>query len=429
LYDAPATRDAAESRMADGGSLRLRAEPLAYTFSASLSCRAAHAKQVRAWTSKGADVSVSEAAAGSGPVRRADENPGAAAFGANPETHKLDSYPALDWLRFVLASLVALGHEGLVFPGPIDAGLSVDIFLALSGWLIGGILIATAARGLPRFFFNRATRIWIPYAFAILLVYGLAAAKEGIGVNWFKYLLYDVTFTHYNFTTFPRGPLEMPLGGTGNHFWSLSIEEQFYLIAPGVMLLLPFGKKLWLWLVLGVAMMVFGMRAAPIGLGVAAAITQRDFGLWQMKPAARWLMPAITIALLAAMWRYNTLWLHALFAVALVVSLAVVGRRGRLGLLLGAISYPLYLNHWIGAFAMHVVEKKLAHLSYAAGITIAYALALATGFVTWAMVDRWVMAHRAGWYTPARGRALGIAAYVLVGTGLVAGTIIRLHGG
>ena len=362
-------------------------------------------------------------------VRRADENPGAATFGANPETHKLDSYPALDWLRFTLASVVALGHEGVKFPGPISAELAVDVFLALSGWLIGGILIATTTRGLPRFFFNRATRIWIPYAVAILLVYGLAAVKEGIDANWLKYLFYDVTFTHYNFTIFPRASMEMPLGGTGNHFWSLSIEEQFYLLAPIVMLALPFGKKLWLWLVLGILMMLAGMRAAPIALGVAAAITQRDYGLWQMHRAARWLLPIVTLVLLGAMWVHNVRWLHALFAISTVLTLAFVGKRARIGLLFGAISYPLYLNHWIGAFVMHAVEKVIGHLPHALGVSLAYACAVVVGFVSWAAVDRWVMAHRGGWYTPARGRALGGMAYGLVMIGIIGGLIIRANGG
>ena len=373
-------------------------------------------------------MTVSQEPISAGPLR-ADENPGVAAFGGNPETHKLASYPALDWLRFVLASTVSLAHEGVPFPGPISGGLAVDIFLALSGWLIGGILIATPVAGLPRFFFNRATRIWLPYAFAILLVYGLAVVKEGAGLNWLKYLFYDVTFTHYTFTTFPRGPLEMPLGGTGNHFWSLSIEEQFYLLAPVVMLTLPFGKKLWLWLLLSAALVALDVRAAPIALGVAAAITQRDYGAWQAKPLAHWLLVALTAALLAAMWRWDIMPLHALFAIGVVLSLAVVGPRARIGLFFGAISYPLYLNHWIGAFAMHVVAKVTGPMPAAIGVAVAYGGALLVGIASWYLVDRLVMKHRAGWYSPARGRALGGVAYALVAIGLVGGTIIRLRGG
>jgi peptidoglycan/LPS O-acetylase OafA/YrhL len=362
-------------------------------------------------------------------ARHADENPGAAQFGANPETHKLPSYPWLDWLRFLLASIVALDHEGFNFPGPISAGLAVDIFLALSGWLIGGILVATPLRELPRFFFNRATRIWIPYAFAILLVYGLAAAHEGVTQNWFKYLFYDVTFTHYNFTIFPRASLEMPLGGTGNHFWSLSIEEQFYLLAPIVMLALPFGKKLWLWLLLAVAMVAFEMRAAPIALGVAAAISQRDYGAWHARRIVHAAIVAATLLLLAAMWRFDIMPVHALFALGVILSLAVVGRRDRLGMFAGAISFPLYLNHWIGSFAMHAFAKLAHGLSPALGIAIAYLCAVAVGIVTWALVDRWVMAHRGGWFTRKRGRLLGAWAYAMVTIGLIGGTIIHLSGG
>ncbi|HMI18575.1 MAG TPA: acyltransferase [Sphingomonas sp.] len=374
-------------------------------------------------------MTVSQDAPSAGHLRRADENPDAAAFGANPETHKLDSYPGLDWLRFALASTVALAHEGVPFPGPISAGLAVDIFLALSGWLIGGILIATPVAGLPRFFFNRATRIWIPYAVAILLVYGLAVAKEGAGLNWLKYLFYDVTFTHYTFTTFPRALMEMPLGGTGNHFWSLSIEEQFYLLAPIVMLTLPFGKKLWLWLVLSALLVGFEVRAAPIALGVAAAITQRDYGAWQAKRVAHWLLVALTAILLAAMWRYDVTPLHALFSIGVVLSLAFIGPRARIGLFFGAISYPLYLNHWIGAFAMHVVAKVTGPLPAVIAVAIAYGGAVLVGIASWFFVDRLVMKRRAGWYSPARGRALGGIAYALVGIGLIGGTVIYLNGG
>ena len=83
------------------------------------------------------------------------------------------SFPLFDWLRFVLASVVALGHGGVI-EWEYSGYLAVQVFLALSGWLIGGILLETPREGLPRFFFNRATRIWIPYGIAVLLLYGVA---------------------------------------------------------------------------------------------------------------------------------------------------------------------------------------------------------------------------------------------------------------
>ena len=50
-------------------------------------------------------------------------------------------YPAFDYLRILLATVVAAQHAGLV--GWERAGsFSVQVFFALSGWLIGGILLA-----------------------------------------------------------------------------------------------------------------------------------------------------------------------------------------------------------------------------------------------------------------------------------------------
>lgn len=365
------------------------------------------------------------------PVEDADAGAGRARprSRSNPERHKLASYPLLDWLRFALASIVALDHEGMPSIGPVSAGLAVDVFLALSGWLIGGILLATSLRELPRFFFNRATRIWIPYAVAVALVYGLALVREGVDLNWFKYLFYDVTFTHYNFTSFPRAAAEMPLRGTGNHFWSLSIEEQFYLLAPPVMLLLPFGKRLALWIVLALAMLALGMRAAPIALGVVAAVVHRDHGAWHVAPAGRAAVLAATAVLFAALWRFDFAALRALFAVAVVLALAVIGPRSGMGLLFGAVSYPLYLNHWGGAYVSNALAKAVGGMPPALAIPIAYLAAVAIGFAMWALVDRQVMARRAGWYAPRRGRVLGAAAYATVLIGLVGGLAIRLSGG
>ena len=358
--------------------------------------------------------------------------PSAAAFdqaaAGNPEARKLDSYPLFDWLRFALASLVALGHEGLPALGPIDAGLAVDIFLALSGWLIGGILLATTRPEMPRFFFNRVTRIWIPYAAAAAAIYGLAALRDGIDADWWKYLFYDATFTHYTFTVFPRAATEMPLLGTGNHFWSLSIEEQFYLFAPLVMFLLPAGKKLGPWLVIAGVALAAGSRAAPIALGVAAAIVQREHGAWHLRGIARAAVPFAAAALLALAWLWDRPQSRALFAVALVLALARQGRRGQAGLLVGAVSYPLYLNHWMGAYVANAAAKHSA-LGGVAHMALAYAAAVVAGVAAWALIDRLVLARRVGWYSPAFGRACGVAAYGTLGVGLLGGAAIRLGGG
>lgn len=347
----------------------------------------------------------------------------------NPESHKLPAYPGFDWLRIILASVVVLVHEGMRFPGPIDGTLAVDVFFALSGWLIGGILLKTEPAELPRFFFNRATRIWLPYAAAIVLLYGFAAVYEGAGRPWWTYLFYDATFTHQLFAR--PGIDAMPLGGSGAQFWSISVEEQFYLLAPAIMLLHPAGKTLWPWLAIAAAGLGFGLLGTPIALGVIAAILHRDHGDWHLGTAGRTAVLAGTAALLAMLFMRDSMAVRAFFAIGLVLCVALPGRRGKLGLFLGAISYPLYLNHWVGAFAGNGVTKHLLHLppdgrwTLPAFIALAYAASLLTAAAAWWLVDRRVMIGRDSWYSPARGKALGTAAYGLVATGMAGGVLLR----
>ena len=51
-------------------------------------------------------------------------------------------FPLFDWLRFLLASVVVLGHAHVITWEPA-AMVAVRVFFALSGWLIGGILLRT----------------------------------------------------------------------------------------------------------------------------------------------------------------------------------------------------------------------------------------------------------------------------------------------
>lgn len=347
----------------------------------------------------------------------------------NSEAKSLVSYPMFDWLRISLASLVALLHQGLPDIGPIDGNLAVTVFLALSGWLIGGVLLRTTVPELPRFFFNRATRIWIPYAFSVALIFGLAALRDGIDTNWLKYLFYDVTFTHYNFTEFPRAQSELPMGGTGNHFWSISVEEQFYLLAPLVMFALPFGKDLRFWLVATVLLLAMHSIFSAIALGVVAAmLAQTHPGVFQT-PAVRmmiWSAVVLTFCLCIVL---NIPPLRALFAIFLVIALAVPGPRSELGIFLGAISYPLYLNHWMGSFLVNGVAKQLPTMPAPMIVLASYTVSIFVGVATWAMIDRWVMRDRNAWFTPNRGIVLGAVAYGLLLVGISGGLYIRANGG
>ncbi len=352
---------------------------------------------------------------------------GDACAAANPEARKLDAYPLLDWLRYVLASIVLLDHSGVGFPHPIDGGLAVAVFLALSGWLIGGILLKSDRADLPRFFYNRSTRIWAPYLAAIILLYGLAAVIQGIDGNWFKYLFYDLSFTHYTFTTFPRALTEMPLGGTGNHFWSISVEEQFYLAAPLLMIFTRWGRSVATWGIVAILLTFVQSVFTPIALGVAAATLNRDHAI-VATARMRGLAAIATVLFLACTWQWNIQPFRALFAISLVLALTVPGRRERIGVFLGGISYPLYLHQWVGGFAVAFVTKRFLTVPPAITIMLTYIGSVTVAIILWWLIDRNVMLHRNRWYTPSLGRACAVTAYLLVAVGLAGGVTLHVLG-
>ena len=345
----------------------------------------------------------------------------------NPEASKLKSYPLLDWLRYLLASVVVLGHQGFQFPEPINGSLAVAVFLALSGWLIGGILITSSQKDLPRFFYNRATRIWAPYFAAVTILYCVAATREGIGTDWFRYLYYDTTFTHYTFVRLPIDLVSMPLGGTATHFWSISVEEQFYLIAPLIMLFVARGKSIAAWLVITLVLMLNNSVFAPIAAGVCAAILNRDWDIAATLASRRWAALVATIAFAGLLFWNIEPW-RSVFAVSLVIALTAPGRRGGLGLFAGGISYPLYLNHWMGAFVVNALSRYIIELPHALHVAASYVASVVAACIAWFTIDRQVMTWRDRLYTPTRGRALGFGAYALVSIGIAGGTALYLSG-
>jgi peptidoglycan/LPS O-acetylase OafA/YrhL len=137
--------------------------------------------------------------------------------------HASAYYPAFDWLRATLASTVFLSHSGAI-PWHAAADLAVQVFFALSGFLIRGILLACEGGDLPRFYFNRATRIWMPYGLAIaLLALVTLLYRDPVTAKTLEFFLYKLTFVYNVFgpsqlATFHN---QMPLRGTGNHFWSI----------------------------------------------------------------------------------------------------------------------------------------------------------------------------------------------------------------
>ncbi|NIC41046.1 acyltransferase [Aquabacterium sp. A08] len=336
-------------------------------------------------------------------------------------------YPYFDLLRFVLASVVVLEHAGMVMPAFISGGLAVKVFFVLSGWLIGSILIRGEVSDLPRFFYNRALRIWAPYFVAIFLLYSVAWVKEGVGFHWVKYLLMDVTFTHQLFTFFPAASSEMPMGGSGSQFWSIAVEEQFYLLAPILIFGFRFGKDWRFWLAVTVLLQYFSSHFASIAMGVFFAIIYQKFDLEKIK--IRFVFWAIVLVACAALLWGNFIpggnfVISSLFATSLVLLLSVQGRPWMWAKLLGGISYPLYLNHWIGEFFVNALAKRIDFLGFINHPVFSWVFAVLFVVPLYVLVDQKVLKYRDSLFTKSRGVALAYTAYALVSFGVVSGYVM-----
>ncbi|MFV0383237.1 acyltransferase family protein [Paracoccus sp. (in: a-proteobacteria)] len=334
-------------------------------------------------------------------------------------------YPLFDWLRIILASLVFVQHAqvtGLVSPG----NFAVQIFFALSGWLIGGILLKMPPAGLPRFFYDRATRIWIPYLPAVAAIYILTLLKDGGSPYFLEPLAFDLTFTHNWFISENQiVGAALPMQGTGSHFWSISVEEQFYLIAPLVLVLSPLRKSLTICAIL--ALVMIGMQGwyGSVSAGVLAAMLQRRFGDWHL---TRQGVLAISALFATAAAGYLVMALPyrlcvPLAAVAVVLLTARPGHRGTVTRLVGGLSFPLYLYHWMGLFVGSALVKK-AEFAQRPAMLIGYVAALAIAAAAYAIVDRRVLRARTDRYRPAYGKAAIVTAGLLLVTGILLGTLV-----
>lgn len=345
---------------------------------------------------------------------------------ANSEAAKVKEYAAFDALRFILAFAVLLSHTGILTW--TEAGnLAVQVFFALSGWLIGSILYRTEPGELSRFYFNRSTRIWIPYFVTVLILYLVSYMHQhSFSSRWHEFLVYDLTFTHNWFSLLPNAQValnQMPLQGTGNHFWSIAVEEQFYLCAPLLMTLLPFGRSIYLWLAVAAAAIATGSWYGSVALGVLCAVVAQSSPNWHLGRAGRaglvmvLALSSCAMALVGADYLYEA----PFFAAAVVLLCAFPMRRTRTTQWFAGISYPLYLNAWIGIFAFHALAKRFAISAGWHDETLLALTSILAAAAFYHLIDRNVMAHRASFYSKRLGWILGATAYTLGAIGILYG--------
>ena len=231
----------------------------------------------------------------------------------------------LDGVRGIAILLVLLFHLELSYPtgaprllfAPLLIGWSgVDLFFVLSGFLITGILIDTrdCRNYFSSFYMRRVLRIMPLYLLAVFVYFAVALplahhfghwqTRDGSAQVWFWLHLSNWP---------PAFGTVVPFIG---HFWSLSVEEQFYLAWPLVVLLVRPTRLIYVCcgvivgaLALRVAFVhssfvyyltPFRMDALGVG-GLVAAIVKDKLWCKAVQARVRWIALANIAILLAIM--------------------------------------------------------------------------------------------------------------------------------
>lgn len=152
--------------------------------------------------------------------------------------------PSLDGVRAIAILSVMLAHANVPYC-QAGGGVGVDIFFVLSGFLITSILAQEwrdfGTINLKRFYTRRILRLFPALVFLLLVYLGYSFYKGPISNS--KSFLIDTSIVLFYAANWVRA---FNLKGLGllDHTWSLSIEEQFYLVWPlSLIFLLKFVKS------------------------------------------------------------------------------------------------------------------------------------------------------------------------------------------
>ncbi|ANJ25686.1 acyltransferase family protein [Agromyces aureus] len=370
-------------------------------------------------------------------------------------------------LRAIAVLVVIAFHAGV--PGFSGGYLGVDVFFVISGFLIGGPLVATLLEDrrvdLAAFYARRARRI-LPAALVVTVVTVIASvmiaspirlAQIATDAAWAASSAVNVRFAIQE-TDYLNGTAPSPL----QHFWSLGVEEQFYLLAPLLLIgLFALTRRTRharrLTFALGIAILAasfaaclvlgdspwtffsLATRAWELGAGIVAALAVTR--LSRLGPAAVELLASVGATLimvgiaLGGLPEFPHPGIGTVIPVlGTAVLLAVGGTASGEGTLvarglglrpavaIGTLSYALYLVHWP---LLALAGERVDHVTTPGPIAVGALMAVAVGgaWVLHRFVElpflRTAGPSRSG---PRRAIVAGLAATAVVAGSLLAAT-------
>ncbi len=310
-------------------------------------------------------------------------------------TKHISYRPEIDGLRAVAVLAVVLYHAKISFLGRdwFQGGfIGVDIFFVISGYLISKIIFTELERSdsfsFKRFYERRARRI-LPILFVVMLVsfpFAWLYLLPSDFIDYSKSILSSLSFSSnffFYFNTTEYGT-DSALLKPFLHTWSLSVEEQFYLLCPVVFLIAYkwFRNYLLSFCVIGLLLSLqfsemmalrdsdlnfylLPSRAWELLTGTLVALIERKYGRANDSLTSK-LAPSIGLLLIVySIVSFNSSTPHPgyvtvvpIIGIALIIFYAhaneVVGRvfSSKALVSIGLISYSLYLWHFpVFAFA------------------------------------------------------------------------------
>jgi peptidoglycan/LPS O-acetylase OafA/YrhL len=351
--------------------------------------------------------------------------------------------PDIQALRALAVLLVVLYHAGI--PGIHGGFFGVDVFFVVSGFVITNVLLreraARSSISIPGFYARRIRRI-LPAATVVLVAtvfatyHWLSFISGASNAEDAKYVAIFVGNFHFSSVGTQYFTASEP-PSTLQQFWSLAVEEQFYLVWPVLFLLVTLPRRLFSSVthLIAVLLLVIGIslawciietnrnevgaffspltRAWELALGALLAVLGPQ--LRGRAPRTGFVVANIGIVvLLLCTWLYSstTLWPGTAIIAPVAASGAIIAGGSLRGpsnfggfvkfvptQWIGNISYSLYLVHWpiiaiatqyaISPLPLHS-EIELVALSIALAVILYYAIENPIRRSTWLARQRLV---------------------------------------